>query len=250
MKTKIQKLYRTVYKSVYNNDSLSKFKTILFKEINRAYPEATNREKYEMYRATLQLRKTGDTRKNLEQLVKSENKILRNEGIRARTSSLKQELKDNRSMEEPNIFYLCSHHANPAQDHEFWEGKLYVDRFWRSTVQGVYPDELVKKIEKFIKAEDIKSVQWVTGFPVYMVTRPYCRHYFTPVPTTEVLGTDLKDIKKNHPESVMWFRLLKEEERGKRFQDKRNTVTRALASLPQNEYTENWNGSKPYTKRA
>ena len=195
MKTKIQKLYRTVYKSVYNNDSLSKFKTILFKEINRAYPEATNREKYEMYRATLQLRKTGDTRKNLEQLVKSENKILRNEGIRARVSSLKQELKDNRSMEEPNIFYLCSHHANPAQDHEFWEGKLYVDRFWKSTVQGVYPDELVKKIEKFIKAEDIKSVQWVTGEPVYLITRCYCKHFFIPIKTEEVLNFSIKEIK-------------------------------------------------------
>lgn len=247
MKTKIQKIYKTVYRSVYNNDSLNKFKTVMFNEINSAYPSATKGEKYEMYRAALQLRSSGDTRKNLEQVIKSENKIQRNQGVRARISSLKNELQDGRDKIDPTIFYLCSHHANPAQDHEFWEGKLYVDRFWRNTVQGIYPEDKIKQIEKFIKSEHIHTVQWVTGFPVYMVSRPYCKHFFIAVPTTEVLGEDLRQIKKNHPESVMWYRLLKEEERGKRFQDKRNLVGRALASLPKNEHTENW--SKYTTKR-
>ena len=246
MKTKIQKIYRAVYKSIYNNDSLNKFKAVMFNEISRAYPTSTKSEKYEMYRAALQLRTKGDTRNSLEQIVKSENKIIRNDGVRARHSSLKEQLQDGRDKTVPTIFYLCSRHANPAKEHEFWEGKLYVDRFWRRTVQGLYPDEVIKKIERFIKSEHIHTVQWVTGFPVYLITRPYCRHFFIDIPTDEVLGEDLKQIKKNHPESVMWYRLLKEEERGKRFQDKRKLVSRALASLPKNDHTENWN---KYTKR-
>ena len=242
MKTKISKIYKEVYKSVYFGDNLNKFKSRVSVKINELYPSATKREKYEMYKACLQLRNSGDTRRNLEQIIKSENVIRRNEGTRARVSSLKLQMEDSRSLEEPIIFYLASHHANPAQDHEFWEGKLYVDRFWRNTVHATYPGELIKKIERFIKSNDIKTVQWVTGFPVYFITRPYCKHFFIPVPTQEVLSEEIKQIKKNHPESTMWYRLLKEEERGKRFQEKRELVGRALTSLPKNELTQNWIG--------
>lgn len=246
MKTKIQKIYRTVYKSVYNNDSLNKFKTILFNEINSSYPNATNKEKYQMYRAALQLRNQGDTRKNLEQIIKSENLIQRNQSTRAKISELKEQVKNSREQDEPIIFYLCSHHANPAKDHEFWEGKIYVDRFWRRAVQGVYPESKIKQIEDYIKSEHIYTIQWVTGFPVYMITRPYCKHFFVPVPTREVLSSDVSQIKKNHPESTMWYRLLKEEERGKRFQEKRGLVSRAISGMPTNDKTDQWVG---YTKK-
>ena len=30
----------------------------------------------------------------------------------------------------------------------------------------------------YVRTNDIPTVQWVTGKPVYFVTRPHCRHYF------------------------------------------------------------------------
>lgn len=249
MKTKIQKIYRTVYKSILNEDSLKKFKAVLVKEINECYPRATASEKLTMYRSALELRKKGDTRANLERVIKAENLIQRNEGIRARVEDTKTQMKENRDKPEPVIFYLCSHHANPAEDHAFWEGKLYVDRFWRRTVQDVYTPEQMKVIEKYIKENHLYTIQWVMGEPVYMQTRPYCRHFFISVPTQDVLGNNLKDIRRKHPESVMWYRGLDPKDREKRFQDKRRLVGRAIANVQkeQNKKAETWLGSKPYS---
>lgn len=249
MKTKIQKIYRAVYKSIAKKDSLKNFKAILVKTINEAYPCSTNKEKLAMYRSALELRRTGDTRKNLEGIIKSENYIIRSQGIRAKQEALKNQIQESREAEEPVIFYLCSHHANPAKDHEFWEAKIYVDKFWRRTVQDVYPTETVKAIEKYIRDNGIYTVQYITGDPVYLITRPYCRHYFIPVLTSEVLGSDLKTIKKNHPEGIMWYRHLNDNERELRFQKKRALVSRTLASLPVTDSTEQWLGSKPYSYR-
>ena len=50
MKTKIQKIYREVYKSIERKDSLSKFKAVLSKTVQACYPEATQREKAAMYK--------------------------------------------------------------------------------------------------------------------------------------------------------------------------------------------------------
>lgn len=244
MKTKIQKIYRTVYNSIANGDSLKKFRAILVREINECYPRATPKEKFSMYKSALELRNSGDNRKNLERVIKAENLIQRNEGVRARMSGLKEQVKNNREQNVPVIFYLCSHHAHPAEDHAFWEAKLYVDRFWRRTVQGIYDENQIKVIEKFIKEQDIHTVQWVTGFPVYMVSRPYCRHFFIPVQTSEALGSSLKDIRKNHPEGIMWYRSLDPKDREKRFQDKRRLVGTVMKSA--NKKADAWLGDSPY----
>lgn len=249
MKTKIQKIYREVYKSLAKDESLNSFKKRMVETINRAYPNATQREKYMMYKTAHMLRQSGDTRANLERVIKTENLIKRHEEARAHKSFLTGLIKDSRERTDPIVFYLSSHHANPAEDHEYWEGMVYVDYFWRRTVQGIYPPEKIRQIEKYIDENHIYTLQWVVGFPVYLTTRPYCRHYFTPVPTSEVLGSDLSTIKKNHPETKMWYRKLSDKERGKRFQDKRNLISRALSSLPINENVKEWLGSKPYTKR-
>ncbi len=240
MKTKIQKIYREVYKSIERKDSLSKFKAVLSKTVQACYPEATQREKAAMYRSALQLRRDGDTRRSLEQVVKAENRIQRNQGIRAKMTHLKEQVKESRERPEPVIFYLCSHHANPAEDHKNWEGKIYVDRFWLNTVQDVYDDSVIRAVKRYIRDNDVRTVQWVTGEPVYMITRPYCRHFFIPVLTSEVLGGSVAAIQKNHPESKMWFKPLSDKDRGKRFQAKRALVGKAMNRA--GSEVEGWTG--------
>ena len=92
------------------------------------------------------------------------------------------------------VFYLCSTHAKPAQDHADWEGKIYVSGDWRNRID----QDMHGKIEAYIRNHDVKTVEWVTGEPVYLVTRPNCKHYFIELGVEEVLGTGLKTLLRRH----------------------------------------------------
>ena len=45
------------------------------------------------------------------------------------------------------------------------------------------------------------SVQDVCGSPVYLITRPYCKHFLISLDTDEVLENGLKKIQRDHPEA-------------------------------------------------
>lgn len=253
MKTKIQKIYRTVYNSIANGDSLKKFRAILVREINECYPRATPKEKFSMYKSALELRNSGDNRKNLERIIKAENLIQRNEGVRARMSGLKEQVKENRDKPDPVIFYLCSHHAHPAEDHKDYENRIYVDRYWLSITEDKYDAEIIKKIKSYIKSNKILTVQEIVKAPVYLISRCYCRHYFIPLTTAEVLGSSLKEIRKSHPEGIMQFKPLNHADREKRFQSKRILASRAIESIDNkktgNTKTEKWNNATGYCSK-
>ena len=227
MKTKIHKIYSNIDSTI----PLKKFKRIIVNKINELYPEATPREKTVVYRIALDIRKDGNTNTNFKNMVKAENHIYRNMRSRASIEKLKKTMILSRETTIPTVFYLCSHHSKPAKDHEKWEKKLYVDRFWRTVLKDKVDDETLKTVEKYIKNHKIRTVQWVTGAPVYMVTRSYCRHYFIPVPISEVLDSSLKEIIKSHPESVMRFRPLSDKERYEIYKQKRALVNRAYNSV-------------------
>ena len=74
---------------------------------------------------------------------------------------LKEMLSDK---EKP--FYMASWHADSATDHAPYQGKLYYDA--NTTGEAL----------KYAQQHNLKTLQWVTGEPVWFVTRPYCRHYF------------------------------------------------------------------------
>lgn len=87
--------------------------------------------------------------------------------------------KENR--ENGKIFYVASKHADSAEDHKPWQGRIYVDRYWHN-----YDTD--GRLAKYIRDNDIKTVQWVTGKPVWFVTRPNCRHYFTEYSIDDILN--------------------------------------------------------------
>ena len=86
--------------------------------------------------------------------------------------------KENRK--NGRIFYIASMHRDSAADHEPWQGKIYVDRYWHN-----YDTD--GRLAKYIRENDIRTVQWVTGAPVYFITRPNCRHYFRTFTIDEIL---------------------------------------------------------------
>ena len=103
-------------------------------------------------------------------------------------------IQENRDLTKPKIFYLASKHKDSASDHAQWQGHIYIDEKWRS-----YVDEKTKqKIEKYIAANDVRTVQWVMDKPVWFITRPNCRHYFEAIATNEVLKTPKTKLLKRH----------------------------------------------------
>lgn len=98
------------------------------------------------------------------------------------------------SLEQDKIFYLCSSHPGCAKDHEAYQGKIYVSENWRERCKA----EDTKKIEAYIKNHHCMTIEAVTNAPVYMMTRPNCRHYFISVGVEEVLTSSAKKILKKH----------------------------------------------------
>lgn len=86
------------------------------------------------------------------------------------------------------IFYLCSSHDDCASDHKDYQGKIYVDEKAQPT-----PEEW-----EYIKQNMIQSFQWVTFRPVWMTTRPHCRHYFKALKSEDVLSHSVAQLTRNH----------------------------------------------------
>lgn len=91
----------------------------------------------------------------------------------------------------PMIFYLCSRHSNCAEDHTAYEGRLYYDRFWRTKYKG-QPEWIQRKIQEFILRNKLLALQSIVKGPVWLTTRPYCKHFFTRVDTLEALTSKLE----------------------------------------------------------
>ena len=89
------------------------------------------------------------------------------------------------------IFYLCSKHADSALDHKPYQGKMYITSKWRNVIKD---KQLREKINQYILKNDVKSFEWVIGEPVYMITRPNCRHYFNEMSVAEVLNTSKTEL--------------------------------------------------------
>ena len=118
-------------------------------------------------------------------------KIVHSE-VRKYESEQKIEILDNEwknNRKNGRLFYIASSHKDSAKDHEPWQGKIYVDRFWHNY-------DYDGKIGEFIRENNIRTVQWVTGAPVYFITRPNCRHYFTTHTVEEVLNGEFKIPKR------------------------------------------------------
>lgn len=92
------------------------------------------------------------------------------------------------------IFYLCSYHKDCAEDHVDYQGKIYVSEDWEARCY----DYDRKRIAAYIRNHDCKTIEWVLGEPVYLLTRPNCRHYFTEMSVDEVLHSSVKKLLKKY----------------------------------------------------
>ncbi len=124
--------------------------------------------------------------------------------------SLREKRSDTRSaLNSGTVFFLCSSHFRPAKDHAPFQGLVYVDRFWRSKVDG----NDYHKVASYIRNHKTKTVQEIMGPPVYLTTRPYCKHFLIPLSVQEVLGSSVRQIRLKYTKQPTAFDYYKE--RGK-----------------------------------
>lgn len=83
-------------------------------------------------------------------------------------------------------FYLASSHNDCAEDHKAYQGRLYVD------------NKAPEDVMDYARKRGLLTMQWVTGKPVWFVTRPYCRHYFVSLRLDQVKDKSLKKLRRKH----------------------------------------------------
>lgn len=103
--------------------------------------------------------------------------------------------KNQENLENYSPFFLCSVHTDCSSDHKDAQGKVYIDEDWKKFVNDL---EIRKKISAYVKNRKIVSVQEVCSAPVYLITRPNCRHYFKNLPIDEVLSSSAKSLVRRH----------------------------------------------------
>jgi len=107
----------------------------------------------------------------------------------AKEKLLKEMLSSKRPInkDDPKVFFLVSKHSDCAKDHIEYQGQIYIDENWKKLISNSN-NELKVAIENYIRINNIKSYQWVIGKPVWMITRPNCRHFAKVLSVSEVLN--------------------------------------------------------------
>lgn len=171
--------------------------------------DLNSQEKNAIYRRFVQLYQINDKRywtttDTISDTMSLISQIERRSTSRARVREIKEGLAANRDQSLPTIFYLCSYHEKPGKDHKEYQGKVYVDRFWRAAMKE-HPELhwLEDPIEAYIRNHSVLTVQEVTNGKPYLLTRPYCKHFLIPINTWDILTSSVSAIKREHPEAVM-----------------------------------------------
>lgn len=159
-------------------------------------------KKYNEGKNTQEIEKQARAKKIVEELKKQQvldktNKEINHEANKEEENGKKKMidefLKQNRSIAK--IFYLCSRHDDCAIDHIDYQGKVYIDETWRNVIKD---EEERTKVMVYITEYRVHSFQWVTHAPVWMITRPNCRHYFKALDLYEVFGKSAEELIKEH----------------------------------------------------
>ena len=195
----------TIIKMIYQAVQDKTPETVILKKIRgmiQSTPSFNMREKAAIYRtiwkaADLLYIQNGNLyNSQIKQYITGLGKVEEHKDARQRKLKLAVQLRVNRA--EKGVFYMSSMHSNPAKDHRMYQGVIFVDRFWKSTLEG--DEETKKKVAAYIRNHDTMTVQEVCGAPVYFITRPYCKHFFIELNTDEVLKASAAKIQKSHPE--------------------------------------------------
>lgn len=207
-----------IYKGLLNNKSIREIHKDI-KRITQVYSEkyqakSSRLEHYALKLATkaykgwefiippLSIKKPSKSEKIAFMLGSSENyddtkSIIYKEINKIEEKGKKQIVKDmfKINRKEHKIFYLCSQHNDCAKDHKDFQGKTYVDKYWRDYVKDADEQD---QVATYIARFQVGTIQDIMGKPVWLITRPNCRHYFKAFTISEVVDTPTRVLLKNN----------------------------------------------------
>ena len=132
-------------------------------------------------------------------VTKAFNRAYRKAWKRTKGTQVVRGLALNRDRSEPVVFYLVSSHQKPQPAHRDLQGKILVDRFWRSSLEG---HEKYDEVARYVRDNKVRTVQWACGAPHYLIRRINCCHKLIPLRTEDVLGSTPKDINQKFKSKV------------------------------------------------
>lgn len=173
------------------------------RNIVNSYPGLNKNERYMIYREAYVLcraskhsdewyKKLGK-RETYDNILRVIRKADKNVKLRSKRKKTRASLD-----EKNNIFFLCSVHNKCRELHKPLQGKIYVDRFWRTKVSG---DEYYAVLS-YIKNHKVMTVQESMQEPFWLTTADYCKHYFIPIPTGTVLHNSVRKIAEGYKKTV------------------------------------------------
>lgn len=166
----------------------------------------------------------------IDGVMKALNRAYRRTWVRTRKVAVNSGLRLHRAMEEPIVFYVVSSHQKPQKAHEPLQGKLLVDRYWKSTLESVGGD--IKAVGRFIRNRRIKTVQWAMGEPHWLLTRPNCKHFLIPVRTDVAMAETAKVLASmSRRESRGTHRPLSDHERWRQYCEMRSAVLNSCRNI-------------------
>lgn len=159
------------------------------------YDDLDRNQKYRIYDMLFRIYRASSQKENYRQylsLDKVYHEVLRAIRRTYKEQMVKDKQNNLRAMLDAQdiVFFACSIHAAPAEDHKDWQGVIFVDRFWRTKVRGY----TYRAVEAYVRNHQTKTVQEIVGAPVYLTTRPYCKHFFVPLETNAVLRSSPRKI--------------------------------------------------------
>ena len=101
------------------------------------------------------------------------------------------------------VFYLYNSMQDCAKDHQDYQGQYYYDARWESFD---IKQDVKDKIAEYISSKNMMSVQEVEGPPIYLGTRPNCRHKKISVSIEQVLGTSADKLENELGISYGYFK--------------------------------------------
>lgn len=191
-----QRIYLYLVDSLEKGKSLQRISEGLRNIVN-SYFGLNRNDKYRIYLTAYNLARAAKTSKSWEKklsektsfdtLITACRVVKSKSNTRMKQARIRAYLGDN-----DKVFFICSQHEKPAEDHRDYQGKIYVDRFWRTKVSGT----MYYAVSSYIKNHNVVTVQEIMREPVWLTTRPNCKHYFIPLQTASVLHRSARSIRE------------------------------------------------------
>ena len=163
-----------------------------------------------------------------EDVMKSWNRAWRREFVGGRRKEITGGMAVLRMRDDPIVFYLVSSHQKPQKAHAELQGKILVDRYWKSSLG----EDMAREVGAYIKANKTLTVQRAMGEPWYLLVRPNCAHQLIPLRTADVLGMTEKDIRKRfNKEATKVRRPITDEQRRHVFLQMKGELMRRLSKV-------------------